>query len=38
MDAHTLTVTFDDEELSLDDVVAALNRVGYTVPGHRRLP
>lgn len=38
MDAHTLTVTFDDEKLSLDEVVAALNQAGYTVPDQRRVP
>ena len=36
MDAHTLTVSFDDEKTSLDDVVGALNKAGYTVPESRK--
>lgn len=31
MTAHTVTVSFDDEAVSLDDIVAALNQAGYTV-------
>ncbi len=34
MNAHTLTVAFDDEKLSLDAIVQALNQVGYTVPNY----
>lgn len=34
MDAHTVTVEFDDEELSIGDVVLALNEAGYTVPSY----
>ena len=36
MNAHTLTVRFDDDEVSLDEIVAALNGAGYTVPEYRR--
>lgn len=38
MNAHTVTVSFDDEELSLDQVITALNDAGYTVPAHRQSP
>lgn len=34
MDEHTVTVTFDDEQLSIDDVVGALTRAGYAVPNY----
>ena len=37
MSAHTLTVRFDDEATSLEDIVGALNTAGYTVPEHRKL-
>ena len=37
MKAHTMTVSFDDETVSLDDIVGALNKAGYTVPEHRRV-
>ena len=37
MEAHTLTVSFDDEQLSLDRVVEALGTAGYTVPNSRLL-
>lgn len=33
MNAHTLTVTFDDEQVSLEQIVEALGNAGYTVPG-----
>ena len=36
MDRHTLTVAFDDEQLSVDAIVGALNQAGYTVPGYAR--
>jgi len=36
MRAHTVTVTFDDEEVSMQDVVGALNEAGYTVPSYQR--
>ena len=34
MNQHTVSVTFDDEQLSIDDVVAALTRAGYAVPNY----
>ena len=37
MQAHTVTVTFDDEEVSMQEVLGALNDAGYTVPDYRRL-
>ena len=36
MNEHTLTVAFDDAELSVDRIVQALNQAGYTVPGYDR--
>ncbi len=32
MRAHTLTVTFDDDDMKVDEVVKALGAAGYTVP------
>ena len=32
MNENTVSVTFDDENLSIDDVVAALTKAGYAVP------
>ena len=37
MRAHTVTVTFDDEEVSMQDVLGALNDAGYTVPDYRQV-
>jgi hypothetical protein len=37
MDAHTLTVGFDDEETDLDKVIEALSLAGYTVPKHEQI-
>jgi copper chaperone CopZ len=34
MNAHTVHVTFDDEQLAIDDVVKALGEAGYAVPGY----
>ena len=34
MNEHTLTVTFDDDHVAVDDVVKALGEAGYTVPTH----
>lgn len=31
MNAHTMTVAFDDENVELDMIVAALNDAGYVV-------
>ncbi len=36
MNNHTVTVAFDDEQLSVDAIVGALNQAGYTVPGYAR--
>lgn len=36
MNAHTMTVRFDDDAVSLDDIVGALNKAGYTVPDYRK--
>ena len=36
MNEHTLTVDFDDERLSIDEIVQALNKAGYTVPGYAK--
>ena len=35
---HTVTVSFDDEKVSIDQIVKALGRAGYTVPSHEKLP
>jgi len=32
MSEHTITVGFDDEKASIDDIVKALGEAGYTVP------
>ncbi len=37
MQAHTLTVEFDDEQVSLEAIVQALNEAGYTVPKQSKL-
>ncbi len=36
MREHTVTVAFDDEEVTVDEVVRALNDAGYTVPGYSK--
>ncbi len=36
MNAHTLTVEFDDEQVSLDQIVQSLNEAGYTVPNRSK--
>ncbi len=36
MTAHTLTVTFDDDDLGVEEVVKTLGGAGYTVPSFRR--
>jgi copper chaperone CopZ len=38
MDAHTVTVEFDDDELSIEEIVKALGDAGYTVPSHAKIP
>ena len=37
MRAHTVTVTFDDDLVSMQDVLRALSDVGYTVPEYRQV-
>jgi copper chaperone CopZ len=37
MDEHTLTVSFDTDQVSLESVIDALNGAGYTVPEYRQL-
>lgn len=34
MNNNTVSVTFDDESLSIDEVVTALNKAGYAVPDY----
>ena len=34
MNQHTVSVTFDDERLSIEDVIAALTQAGYAVPSY----
>lgn len=34
MNQNTVNVTFDDESLSIEDVVAALTQAGYAVPSY----
>ena len=36
MDAHTVTVQFDDDELSLDEIIQALGDAGFSVPSHAK--
>ena len=36
MNQHTLTVTFDDQKQSVENIIGALNKVGYTVPEYSR--
>lgn len=37
MNANTVTVSFDDEEITVDDIVAALGSAGYAVPGKTKV-
>jgi hypothetical protein len=37
MKEHTLTVSFDTDQTSLESVIKALNGAGYHVPEHRQL-
>jgi copper chaperone CopZ len=37
MNAHTLTVGFDDETTSLNKIVEALGKMGYTVPQYDEI-
>lgn len=36
MNKHTLTVQFDDEKTSVDQMVKALGKAGYTVPAYQK--
>ena len=36
MRKHTLTVQFDDDKTSLDEIVQALAKAGYTVPSYQK--
>ena len=36
MNAHTMTVTFDDDDTSVDTVIETLGQAGYTVPSHEQ--
>ncbi len=36
MNAHTMTVAFDDQKTSLDEIIVALNKAGYTVPSYEK--
>ena len=38
MNTHTVTVEFDDDEASIDDVIQALSEAGYSVPKYTRAP
>ena len=38
MNEHTVTVEFDDEQVSLDEVIRVLNEVGFTVPDYAKAP
>ena len=38
MKAHTVTVEFDDEQATIDDVVQALSEAGYSVPKYSKAP
>ena len=37
MGAHTVTVAFDDDVLSVDTIIGALMDAGYTVPDHTKV-
>jgi copper chaperone CopZ len=37
MNAHTVTVSFDDEKVGLDEINAALNDAGYVVKGSEKV-
>ena len=36
MNANTITVAFDDQKTSVDDVVKALAKAGYAVPEYKQ--
>ncbi len=37
MNQNTVTVKFDDDALTLAEIVKALNVAGYTVPEHTKV-
>lgn len=37
MNAHTVTVTFDDEKVEIGAIVTALNDAGYVVKDEKKL-
>ena len=37
MNAHTVTVAFDDEKVELAAIIAALNDAGYVVKEQRQI-
>jgi len=37
MEEHTLTVSFDTDQASLESVISALNGAGYHIPEYRQL-
>lgn len=37
MNAHTVTVSFDDEKVSMTAIIAALNDAGYVVKGQSKI-
>ena len=37
MNQHTVTVAFDDESLTIDDVVGALTKAGYAVAEYEKV-
>ena len=36
MNEHTLTVEFDDADLSIEEIIRTLNEAGYTVPDYEK--
>jgi copper chaperone CopZ len=38
MNSNTVTVEFDDEQVSIEDIIDALSEEGYSVPDHSRAP
>lgn len=37
MSKHTVTVAFDDDEITIDEIVTALGKAGYAVPNKQQL-
>jgi copper chaperone CopZ len=38
MNANTVTVEFDDEKVSIEDIIRALHEAGYSVTEHSMAP